>query len=275
MEIKDQKDLDEKTIIMEQNRLAKERKRKKNRKKKLIAGAVLLCLAAGGGGYFLWSRNTVPVEETVSIRLEDGQEAVFAMLVDVKGNEITYRVAEEVPAAESDGTADEERTAAQGGSEGTAEQEARRRPEQEIDGETGEIPEGRMSFGEGEAPQGGINFGEGDAPQGRMSFGEGEAPEGGINFGEGDAPQGRMSFGEGELPGRAESAGAQDTFVYEGTAYRLTEQTVTTLIPVGTEVITRLGAVTTFSRLQTGDYLILVMEKDAEEQVVAAIYQFN
>ena len=43
-------------------------------------------------------------------------------------------------------------------------------------------------------------------------------------------------------------------------------------IPVGTNVTTKLGTVTTFSRLAADDYVALVIEKDGDEDVIAAVY---
>lgn len=58
----------------------------------------------------------------------------------------------------------------------------------------------------------------------------------------------------------------------DGKNYKLTSEVETTLIPVGTVVTTKLGTETTFSRLQAGDYVAIVTEKDGSEDVIAAIY---
>lgn len=63
-----------------------------------------------------------------------------------------------------------------------------------------------------------------------------------------------------------------ESFTYENITYRLTEETVTAQIPVGTEVTTKLGAVTTFSRLSAGDYVALVVEESGEEEIITAVY---
>ena len=54
--------------------------------------------------------------------------------------------------------------------------------------------------------------------------------------------------------------------------YQLTGESVTTQIPVGTDVTTRLGTVTTFSRLAAGDRIALVVEEEGGQQVIMAVY---
>ncbi len=103
--------------------------------------------------------------------------------------------------------------------------------------ESGEMPE----FGAGEMP----NFGGGEMP----NFAGGERPEGS----EGQEEQRLQS---GDLPPDMEK----------------TKETITAYIPVGTEVTTKLGTVTTFSRLAAGDYVALVVETDGGEQVIMAVY---
>ena len=60
--------------------------------------------------------------------------------------------------------------------------------------------------------------------------------------------------------------------VYDGVTYRVGTEVVKAYIPVGTDVTTKLGTVTTFSRLAAGDYVALVTEKDGSEDVIVAIY---
>ena len=79
--------------------------------------------------------------------------------------------------------------------------------------------------------------------------------------------------GRGSMSGTTMS-GSTDTgmIVYDGTTYRVGTETVTKYIPVGTDVTTKLGTVTTFSRLAAGDYVALVTEKDGDEEVIVAVY---
>ena len=55
--------------------------------------------------------------------------------------------------------------------------------------------------------------------------------------------------------------------------YTLTDETGSTTIPVGTDVITSLGKTTTFSRLSNGDIIKMIMEKDSSgEKVVVSVW---
>ena len=156
--------MDEKTIIMEQERLAREKKRRRNRKKKRLAGAAAAAMLTVGAWYVGWGRNiTVQTNQTsVQVTEQSGQEIVYATLTEVKGNEITYMVQEE-------------------------------------------------------------------------------------------------AFGINEGPGAYEEEGQEQT----------------TLIPVGTDVITRLGATVTFSRLATGENVALIMEEDEGQKVIVKVYILN
>ena len=130
--------MDEKTIIREQERLAREKKRQKNRRKRRLAAVAAAVLLIGAAWYIGWGRK---------MEIQPQQTAV-------KGNEITYR-------------------------------------------ETG------------------------------------------------------------EETGQQEEAQPQEQ---------------TALIPVGTEVVTRLGTVTTFSRLAAGDNVALITQADGEDVVIVRVY---
>ena len=114
----------------------------------------------------------------------------------------------------------------------------------------GGMPEG---FG-GKMPEGfGGGFPEGLGGGFPEGFGGG-FPEG---FG-GEMPEG---FG-GEFPeGFGGNNGSQEQ-----------SKQITAYIPIGTEVITKLGTTTTFSRLAAGDYVALVMEEEDGEQIIMAVY---
>lgn len=223
--------MDEKVMVMEQDRLAKEKKRKQNRKKLGIASAVVLVVIAGGVWYLGWGRHLRDVQETtVKISTAPGQEIVYAGLTGVKGNEITYQVAQEA------------------------------------------TTDGNPSMGEEVLQDGGKSDGRGD-PGGEMP----QMPDTGERNGEmperGEMQGGRMSgFGNGMTQAVEAMDAVAESFTYDGTVYELTGETVTTLIPVGTDVITKLGTVTTFSRLAAGDKVALVVEEDDGAQIITAVY---
>lgn len=57
------------------------------------------------------------------------------------------------------------------------------------------------------------------------------------------------------------------------TVYTLTDETGSTTIPVGTDVITSLGKTTTFSRLSNGDIIKMILEKDSSgEKIVVGVW---
>lgn len=242
--------MDERTMICEQERLAKEAKRKKTKKYKIIISIVLAVALVGTIWYVGWGKKILArttVNTVVEIKKSMGQEIVIAQITSIKGNEITYAVAEEVIAEEiQDG--EETKKESEENSKGESAQSQRSQGE-------------RPSFGEGEMP----SFGEGERP----SFGEGEMP---------DMSQMPSRDGEG-MPSRGQQsssfpAGRSETnqFTYENKTYRIGEESITTYIPVGTDVTTKLGTVTTFSRLAADDYVALVMEKDGDEKIIAAVY---
>jgi len=215
------KDMDERSIILEQDRLARERKRRKNRKKKRIAGGVVLFLALGGVWYLLWGRTLLNTEEetVVQVMAQSGQRIIYAKLDSVKGNEISYTLArQQETEADADSNAD-------------------------VDTEGGSRPD------------------RGSMPDMSSMEGSGEMPD-------------RNSMGGwgGGMAGQTNQSADSDTFTYNEITYKLTEESATAIIPVGTDVTTRLGTVTTFSRLKAGDYIALVIEEVGGAQVITAVY---
>lgn len=201
--------MDEKLMMREQERLAQEKKRKKNKKKLRIVGSVLLVLVVAVVWYIGWGRNLGDTEDnTVQIVTTSGQKIIYADLVSVKGNEITY-----LPARMQENGEDAENR-----------------------GEDGRMPQ----MG-GEMPD-----------MSRMPQMGGEMP----------------NMNRGMRQNQTETSGAE-TFTYNNVVYEVTDESVTTLIPVGTDVTTKLGTVTTFSRLAAGDKVALVVEEDGEQMIVA------
>lgn len=197
--------MDEKLMMREQERLAREKKKKKNRKKLRIVGIVLVAVVAVGVWYIGWGRNLGNKEaDAVQIVISSGQEIIYADLTSVKGNEITYLVAHQME--ETEDSSREKRS-----------------------GERPQMPD------------------MGD----RGGFG------GGRNRG-----MGQNGF----------TASEKETFTYNNVTYEVTEESVTTFIPVGCDVTTKLGTVTTFSRLAAGDKVALVMEEVKGEQIIVAVY---
>ena len=216
--------IDERSIIIEQDRLKREQKKQKNRKKKRIAIAVASFLAIGGVCYVYWGKNLQTTEDQNQVEIIAGvdEEIIFAQLNTVNGNEITYTIAEKgEDVAVTDSSEDETMRSPNGKNKGNR---------------GGEMADGAGGFVQGEMP---------DMEGGFMM-------EGGAVLGS--------------------SITTTDGFTYNGATYNLTEEANTTYIPVGTDVTTKLGAVTTFSRLAAGDNVALVVTSDGEEQVILGIY---
>ena len=232
--------MDERTMIREQERLAKEAKKKKTKKYKIIISVVLAVALFGTVWYVGWGRNMLAqtaANTTVEIKKSAGQEVVIAQITSIKGNEISYVVAEEVITEEVQSSEDTKVE--------TKEESAQsQRPQSQ--GAQGERP----SRGEGERP----------------SFDGGEMPSWGGQ-GRGEMPS-RGQQGSSSASSRSET----NQFTYDNKTYRIGSESITTYIPVGTDVTTKLGTVTTFSRLAADDYVALVIEKDGDEEVIAAVY---
>ncbi len=220
--------MDEKVMMMEQERLAREAKRKKNRKRLRMVSLIVLVFLVIVTVLLVVRRNRNEVQEnTVQIVVPAGQEVIYAELTGVKGNEITYRMATE--------REDTEQT------------------------EGAEVPRGEET--RGERPDMGQMRGE--MPD--MSQMGGEMPD--MSQVGGQMPD----FGGGMFQ-NGERTEDEESFTYDGVTYVVAGEEITTLIPVGTDVTTKLGAVTTFSRLTAGDMVALVMAKDAEERIITAVY---
>lgn len=260
----DRGNMDERTMIREQERLAKEAKQKKTKKYKVIISVVLVVALVGTVWYVGWGKKMLAqtaANTTVEIKKSVGQEVVIAQITSIKGNEITYAVAEEVNNEETQGSEDAKE-------ESKEESAQSQRPQGE-----------RPNFGEGERPsfgggEGMPSFDGSSMPDMSQMPGGGEKPSWGGQGGEG-----MPSFDGSGMPSRGQQGGASTSgrgetnqFTYDNKTYRISSERITTYIPVGTDVTTKLGTVTTFSRLATDDYVALVIEKDGDEDVVAAVY---
>ena len=334
--------MDEKSMILEQERQAKAKKRKKRRKLKIIIGIIVLLLLAGGIFYLIKGRELLAASQTnaVEIVAEEGQTIVYAQIVSIYGNEITY-IETQMPQMNITGDSEsKENSEGSGSMSGMPEGFGGAFPE----GFGGEMPEGFSGgfpegFG-GEMPEG-FSGGFPEGFGGEMPEGfEGGFPEG---FGGGMPGESGGRGQRGNLSGSIQSQGAQAVAVStsaseesrlssrgfsggmpegfsggfpegfsgempegfggempegfsggmpegfggempEGFSGELPEsfggnngsqeqsEQITAYIPVGTEVITKLGTTTTFSRLAAGDYVALVMEEEDGEQIIMAVY---
>lgn len=228
-------EMDEGTMIREQERLAKAEKNKKRKKLKIITAVFIVVLLVAAVWYVSWGRSMLAANTastTVKIEKSAGQTVVYARIDEINGNEITYTIAEEVKAEETTGTERANRQSSQSG----------------MQMQGGNIPDMSEMPGGGEMPD--------------MS----QVQQGGRGQG------GRGQKGDSSGMTQPSDRDSSTKIVYDDTTYLLGTEAVTKYIPVGTDVTTKLGTVTTFSRLAAEDYVALVMEKDGDEEIIVAVY---
>lgn len=253
--------MDEKSMILEQERLQKAKKRKKYKKLKCIMGILVVFLLAGGTWYVAKGRYLLAEIDSAAVEIVagEGQELVYAKIISIKGNEITYTVTEmPVQNIPQQGTSDETGASSEG----------KEMPGGMSFSEGMELPEG-MSFPEGmEIPEG-MNFPDMGGGQ-RPNMSSGQMPD--MSGGQGpDTGSGQMpDMSGGQRPGRGSE---KTTDKGEEQRSDISEsESITTYIPVGTAVTTKLGTVTTFSRLTAGDYVAFITEADGDEEIIMAVY---
>lgn len=275
--------MDEKSMILEQERQEKAKKRKKRKKYKWMAGILVMLLLAGGTWYAGWGRYLLAEKETdtVEIKVSAGQSVTYAKITAINGNEITYAIAEKMDVK-----------LPQNGEESAGEG---RRPDGSGRGQRGESTSDVISeaplAGESQRPDTSVASVGGGIPSMSGMPGGGEMPDmSELAEGMGDMFGGEMpdmsnmpQGGRGQMGGFGQMGGSRDNanttspvetnlFTYEDIVYRVGEESVTTYIPVGTDVTTKLGTVTTFSRLSAGDCVAIVTEEDGDSQIIMAVY---
>ncbi len=301
-------ELDEGTMIREQERMALAGKKKKRKKWKLLGLGLAAVLIIAGTWYLNWGREKqmqAMADVTVKIEKGPGQTIVYAHIDTINGNEITYTILEEVQTEESSGNDDNKTESSENkmSSDKTSDS-TEQRPQQGGTmpegfgggsmpggfGGSGSMPEGfggggmSEDFGGSSGKNGADSSNMPDMSQMPGSFGgSGSIPEGfgggsgsmpeGFSGGSGSMPEGFGGSGLGMMPGGNTSGSAESgMLIYDGKTYRMGSEHVTKYISVGTDVTTKLGTITTFSRLAAEDYVALVMEQDGDEAVIMAVY---
>ena len=202
------------------------------KKKTKVAIIITILVLASVGctitGIMIWKNKRDVPKET----LGKNQSYVYGQIESIAGNDMKLALAEEVT---------EERTNRKWGN-------FESRPNKDSDSK------GSQGFFDPSQMQGG------EAPDGQMPGGQmpgGQMPEGQM-------PEGQMPGGQ--RPGDNSSSNSKDSDSSKDsttvTTYKLTGEKAEYMIPVKTSVTTQLGAVTTFSRLATGDYVKLLLDKD-------------
>lgn len=243
--------------------------------RKVLAVFLGMCLVLSG-----CSKKTEETTNDISsVKLKSNQEIVDCKITAIYGNEIEYTVVKEQSASDSNskkgrmpsasGAPDMNGGSSQGGGA--------------PDMNGGEMPQGG-----GAHDTNGVNSQSGGAPDinGRDSQSGGTTDNSGENLQGGDASDndsGNESLGNSSLDKNSSQSSSDSSDKKSDSSksldksskkiYTLTDQTGSTTIPVGTDVITSLGKTTTFSRLSNGDIIKMIMEKDSGgEKVVVGVW---
>lgn len=193
-------------------------------KVKWIIVILILFMAAGAGVYCWYLPQTHAADENNEPALEEGQEYAYAKITSILGNEMTYV---ELEAQAVDFNDLREKDGANENASGAKRDMAGQREERVSDGE--KTSDGDM---------------------------QNMPAAGAMPANSAAARAGRSGV---------QKNSAQDKTDYTQAAvmtYSETDVTGQIQIPVGTEVETKLGTVTTFSRLSNGDIIKILLQKD-------------
>lgn len=220
--------------------------------RKVLAVFLGMCLVLSG-----CSKKTEETTNDISsVKLKSNQEIVACKITAIYGNEIEYTVVKEQSASDSNskkgrmpsasGAPDMNGGSSQGG--------------------------GAPDMNGGEMPQGG---GAPDTNGGNSQSG-GAADMNGESSQFEDRQNSSLDKNSSQSSSDSsdkESDSSKSSDKSSKKIYTLTDETGSTTIPVGTDVITSLGKTTTFSRLSNGDIIKMIMEKDSSgEKVVVGVW---
>lgn len=219
---------------------------------KVLAVFLGMCIVLSG-----CSKKTEETTNDISsVKLKSNQEIVACKITAIYGNEIEYTVVKEQSASDSNSK------------------------------------KGRMPSASGAPDMNGGSSQGGGAPDmngGEMPQGGGAHDTNGVNSQSGGAAD--MNGESSQFEDRQNSSSDKNSSQSSSDSsdkksdsskssdksskkiYTLTDETGSTTIPVGTDVITSFGKTTTFSRLSNGDIIKMIMEKDSGgEKVVVGMW---
>lgn len=200
---------------------------KKKGGKKVLAAAACIGLLAAAGGFFFWQKSSADAAEgAVVIEAGENGEIIYAQIDNIVGNDIDVSIMEET--ASGSGNTGQKVSGQNDVEPGNAGQEISDRGNEAWD-----LPDGM--------PQG--------MPGGYPAEGAGVMGNGGN--------EGRNSTRNSTKGSTGNNAGSVSAFIDTG-------ETRSFEIPAGTQVITKLGVETTFSRLSAGNIIALLLEKGTD-----------
>lgn len=207
--------------------------------RKMTVLLLVMCLLASGCSK-AEEENTNDID---SVKLKSNQEIVTCKITAIYGNEIEYTIAKE----QSVSDAKKDKMPSSSGAP---------------DMKGGDMPSssGAPDMKGGDMPS---SSGAPDMNNGNNDNSAGGPPDMG-----GDSKNSSLDSSGENKSEKSKSSKNSDKKVYT-----LTDETDSTTIPVGTDVITSLGKTTTFSRLSNGDIIKMIMEKDSSgEKVVVGVW---
>lgn len=236
----------------------------KNRKNKKGLAIILLFLIiiAGAGAYCWYLPRVSAADESEVPVLEEGQEYAYAKITSILGNEIEYIVVDAQTMDFSD--SDEKNSRRKEHSFGENINEKNGKQTQDKEGESaGELPSAGEMPDIGDMPTAGKMPDIGDMPDIASMPATGQMPAENQGAGIDRAEIQKSST-------RDNTDSMQDTAII---TYTETDVIGQMQIPVGTEVETKLGTITTFSRLSNGDIIKMLLQKeDAGKKALMKIW---
>ncbi len=207
--------------------------------RKMTVLLLVICLLVSGCSK-AEEENTNDID---SVKLKSNQEIVTCKITAIYGNEIEYTIAKEQSVSD---TKKDKMPSSSGAP----------------DMKGGDMPSssGAPDMKGGDMPS---SSGAPDMNNGNNDNSAGGPPDMG-----GDSKNSSLDSSGENKSDKSKSSKNSDKKVYT-----LTDETGSTTIPVGTDVITSLGKTTTFSRLSNGDIIKMIMEKDSSgEKVVVGVW---
>ena len=221
--------------------------------RKMTVLLLVMCLLASGCSK-AEEENTNDID---SVKLKSNQEIVTCKITAVYGNEIEYTIAKEQSVSDT-------KKDKMPSSSGAPDMKGGDMPS------SSEAPD--MKGGDMPSSSGAPNMKGGDMPSSSgapdMNNGNNDNSVWGPPDMGGDSKNSSLDSSGENKSDKSKSSKNSDKKVYT-----LTDETGSTTIPVGTDVITSLGKTTTFSRLSNGDIIKMIMEKDSSgEKVVVGVW---
>lgn len=201
---------------------------------------MILFMVAGAGACYCYLPQAHAADESEEPVLEEGQEYTYAKITSLLGNEMEYVIVEAHTIDFADSDEKSNRRKENGFGENASGGKRGQTTQNEEMSSAGEMPDMRNMPMAGEMPD--I---ENMPTAGKMPA---------KDKGEGTNRSGIQKSSTGDNTANIQGATIM--------TYAETDVTGQMQIPVGTEVETKLGTITTFSRLSSGDIIKMLLQKD-------------